>query len=153
MSILLFSVSWLYELSYYSSVCSWCSLVVCLPCDDPVGTHTYVTRFCCSFMVDFMALVIMRSVWFLALSKLSRLHLAVMAYADQLYSRLGLTVHLQLVLSFCSSVPMLSQLLYTLSSAFVQPSPLMDNVWSRVPLVKRYWYNDCLPPYMQQCTE
>jgi len=27
-------------------------------------------------------------------------------------------------------------------------------VWlPRVPLVKRYWYNDFLPPYMWQCVE
>jgi len=45
-------------------------------------------------MVDFMAPVIMSSAWFLALSKLSRLPLTVVVYADELYSRLGLTVHL-----------------------------------------------------------
>ena len=52
--------------AYYSSVCSWCSLVVCLPCDGPVGTHTYinVTVYWYSFMVDFLAPVIMRSAWF-----------------------------------------------------------------------------------------
>jgi len=40
-------------------------------------------------MVDIMVSVIMRS---LALSRLSRLSLAVVTYADELYSRLGITV-------------------------------------------------------------
>ena len=43
-------------------------------------------------MVDIMAPVIMSSVCFLVLSKLSRLSLAVVTYADELYSRLSLTV-------------------------------------------------------------
>ena len=41
----------------------WCILVVCHPCDGPVDTHTYVPGegVWCSFMVDFVAPVIMRS--------------------------------------------------------------------------------------------
>ena len=36
--IMFFSASWLHEQSYHTSICSWCSLVVCLLCDGPVGT-------------------------------------------------------------------------------------------------------------------
>jgi len=41
---------------------------------------------------DFMDPVILRSAWFWVLSELSRLSFADVAYADELYSSLGLTV-------------------------------------------------------------
>ena len=91
----------------------------------------------------------MRSAWFWDLSKLSRLSLAVVAYADELYSKLGLTVPDSLSWVSAHQSSMLSQSAYAQSSAFVSLSPLMGNVWlPRVSFVKLYWYNDCLPPYM-----
>ena len=63
-------------------------------------------------MMDFMASVIMRSVLFWALSKLSRLSLAVAAYANKLYSNLGLYVSL----FNCSLVAWLEYLLHVLAS-------------------------------------
>ena len=60
----------------------------------------------------FMASVIMRSVLFWALSKLSRLSLAVAAYANKLYSNLGLYVSL----FNCSLVAWLEYLLHVLAS-------------------------------------
>ena len=115
-------MSWI---SYYSSVCSLCSLVVWLPCDGPVDTHTYVTRFWCSFMVDLLWKCVVPG--FLTLSKLSRLPLTVVAYAE-----------LSCILGWVQLFPG--------SLSWVSASCVASTCAS----CQKILYNDCLPPYMWQ---
>ena len=118
---------------FFSFFASWTKLLhvnlfFVQPCslplyDSPVCTFVPGVRLLCSFMVDFMAPVIMCSVRVRALSKFSRLHLYVVAYSVfQVRSNYPLVACLKYLL--INHPHLLSQPAYALQPAFVEPSTL-----------------------------